>query len=356
VNMSDRYATIVAIGLCVLGAVGGGANQLPAYPAAKAGDPGYIAEDPQLARLLGMPGPSITLRSIDGAAIDIVNSYGRRPVYLKLWATYCIPCRAQMPGFEKIYQSYRDQMQIVAVDAGIGDDPAKVRVFVDTAGMHMPVALDDGSLGAWLKLEATPFHLLIGVDGRIAYAGHQDGEQLDAAIQRVLAGAVTHAGVETALVESVATLKPGEIVPGVDLRDSNDAPVRLSHGATGRPRAVLFTAVWCESYLKNTEPDTVQACRRTREQVDALSQARAMDWLAVVAHLWTTPKSLAAYEARLKPQVPMAVDSDGQAFRVFGIHRLPAVALIDADGRLVRIVGPDDTDLAAAVERLAPRN
>jgi hypothetical protein len=72
----------------------------------------------------------------------------------------------------------------------------------------------------------------------------------------------------------------------------------------------------------------------------------------VVAHLWTTPQSLAAYETRLKPRVPMAVDSAGHAFRAFGIRRLPAVALIGADGRLVRIVGPDDSDLAAAVQRL----
>jgi hypothetical protein len=52
----------------------------------------------------------------------------------------------------------------------------------------------------------------------------------------------------------------------------------------------------------------------------------------------------------------MAVDSDGRAFRVFGIRRLPAVALIGADGRLVRIVRPGDTDLAAAVEKLMTRN
>ena len=115
---------------------------------------------------------------------------------------------------------------------------------------------------------------------------------------------------------------------------------------------MLFTAVWCETYLKDTEPDTVDGCRRAREQVDALSQAGTIDWLGVVAHLWTTPKSLAAYEARLKPSVPMAVDSDGQAFRVFGIRRLPAVALIGADGHLVRIIGPDDGDLASAVQRL----
>jgi len=351
--MYGRYTAILAFCLSTLSSVGGTASQLPDYPAANPGDAGYIAEDPQLTRLVGMPGPSITLQSIDGGTIDIVSNYGRKPVYLKLWATYCIPCRAQMPGFEKIYQAYRDRMQIVSIDAGVGDDPAKVRAFVTKARIAMPVAIDDGSLGGWLKMEATPFHVLIGLDGRIAYVGHQDGPQLDAAIQRVLTGSGTRTRIETTKLDSVATLKPGDIVPAVDLRGADDTPVRLARGATGRPRAILLTAVWCESYLKDTEPETVEACRRTREKVDELSQARGIEWLGVVAHLWTTPKSLGAYQARVKPHVPMAVDSDGQAFRVFGIRRLPAVALIGADGRLVRIVGPDDTDLTAAVEKLA---
>ena len=73
----------------------------------------------------------------------------------------------------------------------------------------------------------------------------------------------------------------------------------------------------------------------------------------MVTNLWTTPKSLGSYQAQMKTHVPMAVDTEGQAFRAFGIRRLPAVALIDAGGRLVRIVGPEDNDLTAAVEKLA---
>jgi thiol-disulfide isomerase/thioredoxin len=353
--MGTRYrAVLVLCALCgsILGSGRSAAGQLPTYPAAKPGDSGYIAEDPQLARLVGRPGPAITLRLVDGGTIDLTSSYGRKPVYLKLWATYCLPCRAQMPGFDRIYEAHRDRMQIVAIDVGVGDDAAKVRAFAANTKMRMPVAIDDGSLVSWLDLEATPFHVLIGRDGRIAYAGHQDGPQLDAAIARVLAGAVTNTRIDTAPVAAVAALKPGDRVPAIDLRGSNDAPLRFTNGATGRPRALVFTATWCESYLKDTEPDTVDACRRTREQVDTLSQAGTIDWLGVVAHLWTTPQSLAAYETRLKPRVAMAVDSDGHAFRTFGIRRLPAVALIGADGRLVRIVGPDDSDLAAAVQRL----
>ncbi len=345
----------VLLAICLSAASGaiGVAGQLPSYPAGKPGDAGYIAEDPQHARLVGMPGPSITLRSLDGGSIDIVRNYGRKPIYLKLWATYCIPCRAQMPKFETIYETYGDRMQIVAIDAGIGEDDAKVRTFVTNAKLRMPVAIDDGTLGSWLGMEATPFHVLIGLDGRIAHVGHQDGPELDAAIQRVLSAAGTSTRIETTKVESIAALEPGDRVPALDLRGADDTPVRFGGGATGRPRAVLFTAVWCESYLKDTEPQTVEACRRTREMVDELSQKGSLDWLGVVAHLWTTPRSLASYLTRMKPRVPMAIDSDGRAFRTFGVGRIPAVALIGADGRLVRVIGAEDPDLAAAVEKLA---
>jgi thiol-disulfide isomerase/thioredoxin len=350
--MFSRSAVIVVISLCGLSSLANAANPLTDYPAAKPGDVGYVAEDPQLAQLVGKPAPNITLRSIDGGTIDIVHNYGQKPVYLKLWATYCIPCRAQMPGFEKIYQRYGTKMQIVAVDAGIGDEPDKVRKFVREADIHMPVAIDDGSLLGWLKLDSTPFHVLIGMDGRIAYAGHQDGPQLDAALERVLAGK-RETGIETTNVPAVATLRPGDLVPSIELRGPDNSPVQLVR--TGRPRAVLFSATWCESYLKNIEPKTVEACRRAREEADEISKNNSVDWLGVVTPLWTTTKALASYLAEMKPRMPMAVDTGELAFQAFGIHAFPAVVLIDADGRLFRVVSPNDPDLATAIGELAVR-
>jgi len=124
---------------------------------------------------------------------------------------------------------------------------------------------------------------------------------------------------------------------------------------TGRPRAVLFSATWCESYLKNIEPKTVEACRRAREEADEISKNNSVDWLGVVTPLWTTTKALASYQAEMKPRIPMAVDTGELAFQAFGIHAFPAVALIDADGRLFRVVSPNDPDLATAIGELAAR-
>ena len=75
-EMADRFRAIpalCALCVCLLGSAGSTAGQLPTYPAAKPGDAGYVAEDPQLARLVGRPGPAITLRLVDGGTIDITS-------------------------------------------------------------------------------------------------------------------------------------------------------------------------------------------------------------------------------------------------------------------------------------------
>lgn len=316
------------------------------------GDPEFIAEDPRLAQLVGQPGPAIGLQMVDGEKLDLKKLYGSKPVYLKLWATYCIPCRAQMPGFEKIYQTYGDQMEVIAVNAGVGDDAAKVKAFAQESGMHMPLAIDDGALGAWIKLQETPLHIIIGRDGRVLYAGHQDGPQLDAAIKRAIA-AKGSGTIATTDVASVVALKPGDTVPAMTLHDSRDRPVELKAGAADRPRAILFTSVWCESYLKDTEPQSVPKCERARKEVDRLAKFSGVEWLGVMSHLWTKPKDLATYEADTKPRIPTAVDTDGTAFSTFGIRRFPAIALIDREGRLVRVMGPDETDIASALSALS---
>jgi peroxiredoxin len=315
-------------------------------------DPAYIAEDPKLTKLVGQPGPAIKLQMVDGTTIDLKKLYGSKPVYLKLWATYCIPCRAQMPGFEKIFETYGDQMEVIAVNAGVGDDADKVKAFAQKAGMHMPLAIDDGSLGAWIKLQETPLHIIIGRDGRVLYAGHQDGPQLDAALKSAIT-AKASGPIATTDVASITALKPGDIVPAMTLRDSHDRPVEFKTGASSRPRAILFSSVWCESYLKDTEPQSVPKCKFAREEVDRLGKTSGVEWLGVMSHLWTNPGALATYEAEEKPQIPLAVDTDGTVFRTFGIRRFPAIALIDRDGRLVRVMGPDETDIASTVVTLA---
>lgn len=315
-------------------------------------NPGYIEEDPVLARLVGKPAPALTLKSIDGKSINLSDFYGKRPVYLKLWATYCIPCRVQMPGLRKIFASYGDEMAIIAVNAGVGDDIGKVKQFSQAYDLRMPVAIDDGRLGAWIGMKATPVHLVIGRNGRVLFAGHQDGPKLDAAIQQALASKAGPNGVATTRLADLVTLKTGDAIPPIALQSSDGKTVTLPHGPSSRLRAIYFSATWCESYVKSTQPDEAAKCKAGREQVNKLAADQSLEWFGVMNHLWTTPKDLADYESRMKPRVPLAVDSTGAAFRTFGVRRFPAVAFVDTRGRLIKLVEGEPMKFAAAISSL----
>ncbi len=325
-----------------------------AAAALPANDPGYIAEDPVLAKLVGKPAPALTLKSIDGKSINLSDLYGKRPVYLKLWATYCIPCRVQMPGLRKIFASYGNEMAVIAVNAGVGDDIGKVKQFTQAFDLKMPVVIDDGRLGEWIGMNATPVHLVIGRDGHVIFAGHQDGPKLDAAIKQALASKATPAGVAITKLAKLVTLKAGDTIPPIELQSSDGKSVTLPHGAASHPRAIYFSATWCESYVKSTQPGEAARCKKGREQVDKLAAGQSIEWFGVMNHLWTTPKDLADYESKMKSRFPLAVDSTGAAFRTFGVKRFPAVALIDARGRLIKLVEGDPTTFGAAISSLQP--
>jgi peroxiredoxin len=332
----------------------GGANKTGA--SLPANDPGYIEEDPVLAKLVGKPAPALTLKTIDGKSIDLTDLYGKRPVYLKLWATYCIPCRVQMSGLRKIFASYGNEMAVIAVNAGVGDDIGKVKQFVQANDLIMPVAIDDGRLGEWIGMNATPVHVVIGRDSRVLFAGHQDGPKLDAAIKQALASKVVPRSVATTELPDLVKLKAGDAIPLIELQSSAGRSVTLPHGSGSRPRAIYFSATWCESYMKTTQPGEAAKCKSGREQVDKLAADRSIEWFGVMNHLWTTPNDLADYESEWKPRIPLVVDSTGAAFRTFGVKRLPAVALIDARGRFIKLVEGDPAKFAAAISSLQANN
>lgn len=85
--------------------------------------------------LIGAPAPELTVTTLAGDSLNLGEIYGKKPVYIKFWATWCVPCRQQMPGFEDIYQQYGDELQVIAVNTGISDDNNSVTAFVKKAGL-----------------------------------------------------------------------------------------------------------------------------------------------------------------------------------------------------------------------------
>src|SRR5580765_3053369 len=71
--------------------------------------------------LIGTPAPMLVLHTIDGETIDLGRLYGKQAVYLKFWATWCVPCMQQMPHFEHAYETAGPGLAVIAANVGIDD-------------------------------------------------------------------------------------------------------------------------------------------------------------------------------------------------------------------------------------------
>lgn len=89
------------------------------------------------------PAPDLTLFDLDGNQVSLSDFEGK-VVLVNNWATWCPPCRQEMPEFKAYYEKYHDQgFEIVAVEAG--QPEAEVRAFVEEEGLDFIILLDPGN-------------------------------------------------------------------------------------------------------------------------------------------------------------------------------------------------------------------
>lgn len=120
-------------------------------------------------------GESSSLADIDGPAV------------VNLWATWCAPCRAEIPDFEEVHQVRGDEVRFVGIN--IGEDPTAAREFIDEVGATYDQFSDfDGDVSIALSATSMPVTIVIDGDGVITtrHSGPLDQDGLDDAIDEAL--------------------------------------------------------------------------------------------------------------------------------------------------------------------------
>jgi len=107
-----------------------------------------------------------TLPLLDGGNATL-SSYRGEVVILNFWATWCPPCREEMPSMENLYQRFKDDgLEILAVD--IGESAGTVRQFVQNFGYTFPILMDTNNRVASIYgIQAIPTSLILDREGRI---------------------------------------------------------------------------------------------------------------------------------------------------------------------------------------------
>jgi peroxiredoxin len=116
----------------------------------------------------GFTAPDFTLDLLDGGKVTLSEMRGY-PVVLNLWASWCPPCRSEMPAIEKVFQRYQDAgLIVIGLNMTSQDSESDARAFVQELGLTFPIVLDrDGSVSARYQLLGLPSTFFIDQSGII---------------------------------------------------------------------------------------------------------------------------------------------------------------------------------------------
>lgn len=112
------------------------------------------------------PAPEFSLTDLSGKKLDLA-AYRGKVVLLNFWATWCAPCRAEIPRLVELENKYRKRsFRIIGIS--LDDDTKPVRMFYEQFKMNYPVALGDAALAErYGGILGLPVTFLIGCDGRV---------------------------------------------------------------------------------------------------------------------------------------------------------------------------------------------
>ena len=117
------------------------------------------------------PAPDFTLKTLDGPALRLAEQRGQ-VVLVNFWASWCAPCKVEMPHLNRLADKYRDT-GVVLLAVNVDDDPKKAAAEAKKLGINFPVLLDTAKTASKAyQLQAMPTTVLVDRDGKVRHV-HQ---------------------------------------------------------------------------------------------------------------------------------------------------------------------------------------
>jgi thiol-disulfide isomerase/thioredoxin len=178
---SKRFWYGLIAGAILLGSIWIAASRMPDSENA------IVAEGLETAPRKGFLAPDFTLTTLDGSPVRLSDLRGK-PVLINFWASWCGPCRAEMPHIQAAFEAHADEGLIVlGVDQL--ESPPPVATFANDYGLTFPIPLDeDGKVSATYQARALPTSFFVDRDGviRDTFIGPMTSGLIESKLETIL--------------------------------------------------------------------------------------------------------------------------------------------------------------------------
>lgn len=143
-----------------------------------------IACVPQNARIKS---PELKVNTFNAGVVNLAQARGK-VVIVDFWATWCPPCRLEIPGFIDIRKRYPDSL-VEIIGIALERDPNRVKRFMEKMGINYPIAMGSREIvSKFGNIQAIPTTFVIDTEGRICqrYVGYTPKDRFIQDIERAL--------------------------------------------------------------------------------------------------------------------------------------------------------------------------
>lgn len=130
--------------------------------------------------------PDVRITALDGRASSL-RAYAGHPLWLNFFATWCVPCKAELPEIERRYQTDKPA-GLVVLGLDQQESAFAVRDFTRQFGVTYPVAIDDGPAAVAFQVRTIPLSVFVDAGGtvRAIHIGQMQPTDMDAALRSIL--------------------------------------------------------------------------------------------------------------------------------------------------------------------------
>ncbi|WNO09173.1 redoxin family protein [Teredinibacter sp. KSP-S5-2] len=250
----------------------------------------------------------VPLKTLNNERINLKDYKTEKPLYIKLWATWCQECIKQMPHYVEAYKQYHDKIDFLSINLDINDDLQAVQEIIKQYQLSMPVVKDHNSaFTTAFDAVFTPFHVLINRDGTVVHKGFEASEALDKKI-------------------ALLAKKDIDAAEGSVAKKTTKPEVIQEQGK----RVLFFTMAWCDWYLQETRPEVSKNCVDGQEMVNSLyAKTQNENWQILINRIWTKQEDIDAYQKKYTIAAPMKMDTENTLFQHYKIKVAPTLIVLD---------------------------